>query len=313
MSKTYQGPRRLSVRLPARYESEPDKKFPIVYLLDGGPEQDFPHIAGIQQSLDLNWTTEPFILVGVESVDRYFELTPPADDPRYDALFEKRGGADQFRSFLEDEVIPWVEDHYRSNGERVVMGESLAGLFVVETLLARPTLFDKYAAISPSLWWDDLAIAKGAASHLASFPTGERMLYLTIANEGWKMQQGMDLFLSTLDAHSPEGLAWVFYDRASEEHHGSIYHVAAMDALRYFFPVAERTGAPSDAFYLFSDGQAPALSPEAQENVKQACTVDTAIPTDLATIRQDPAQWRGICVLVKLGPKPTLSSGNSSK
>lgn len=38
------------------------------------------------------------------------------------------------------------------------MGESLAGLFIVETLLAEPVLFDHYVALDPSVWWNGGAL-----------------------------------------------------------------------------------------------------------------------------------------------------------
>ena len=80
------GKRKISVRLPAEYAAEPERRFPVVYMLDGGPEQDFPHIAGIAQSREMNYSFEPFILVGIESVNRRHELAPPAADSKpYDA------------------------------------------------------------------------------------------------------------------------------------------------------------------------------------------------------------------------------------
>ena len=35
-----EGARKITVRLPAEYEAEPERAFPVVYLLDGGPEQE---------------------------------------------------------------------------------------------------------------------------------------------------------------------------------------------------------------------------------------------------------------------------------
>ncbi|MXP10141.1 hypothetical protein [Pseudoblastomonas halimionae] len=48
----FEGERRMTVRLPAGYVEQPEMRFPVVYVIDGGPEQDFPHIAGIAQSRD---------------------------------------------------------------------------------------------------------------------------------------------------------------------------------------------------------------------------------------------------------------------
>ena len=75
------GERKITVRLPAEYASEPSRRFPVVYLLDGGPEHDFAHIAGIAQSREMNFSFEPFILVGIQSMNHRHELAPPVADP----------------------------------------------------------------------------------------------------------------------------------------------------------------------------------------------------------------------------------------
>ena len=147
------GERKITVRLPAEYASEPDRRFPVVYLLDGGPEQDFAHIAGIAQSREMNFSFEPFILVGIQSVNRRHELAPPvaAPAPYEEALRATPGGSPDYRRFLREELKPMLEAQYRTDGHDAVIGESLAALFVVETLLEEPALFDDYIAISPSM------------------------------------------------------------------------------------------------------------------------------------------------------------------
>jgi predicted alpha/beta superfamily hydrolase len=54
--------------------------------------------------------------------------------------------------------------------ERGIIGRSLAGLFVVETLLREPELFTHYVAFDPSVWWNARALVAAAPGLLA----GER-------------------------------------------------------------------------------------------------------------------------------------------
>ena len=105
----------------------------MIYVIDGGPEQDFPHLAGLAQSAEVNGTFEPLILVGIETVQRRSEITPPVSDPAaYQAeLGATPGGSAQFRRFIADEIKPWVEARYRTSGNDAVIGESLAGLFMI--------------------------------------------------------------------------------------------------------------------------------------------------------------------------------------
>lgn len=294
--------RRVSVRLPDRYVSEPDKTFPVLYLIDGGPKQDFPHIAGLLQSTDINWTIEPMILVGIETVDRQGELTPPSDDSSYDEVFEKRGGAENFRRFIETEIMPWVEDTYRTDQHDIVMDESLAGLFIIDTYAERPDLFSHFISVSPSLWWDYLGAAKSYAKDFRTSNKSDSKLYVTMGNEGALMQEGLDIVLDGLGESSKQ---WVYVDRRFSEDHASIYHPAALDALRFFFSTPYRAGVSSDSVWMFEDGVVPPLSAKAQESLKQDCTIETAERVSFETYNQDPGMWRGVCVLMKPGYSPT--------
>jgi len=107
---------------------------------------------------------------------------------------------------------------------------------VVETFLKQPTLFDAYIAASPSLWWSDQALARGAAADLAKWPVGgPRKLYLTIGDEGTTMQAGVDKVVVAIGAAKPAGLTFV-YDPMHQEHHSTIYHPAALKAFRSVWP-----------------------------------------------------------------------------
>lgn len=236
-SKVLGADRRISIRLPADYAKEPDRQYPVVYVIDGGPEQDFPHLAGLAQAGEINFTFTPFILVGVETVDRKSEITPPVKRKKFykKEFGAEPGGASHFRQFLQMDVMPWVNSHYRSNGHSAVMGESLAGLFVMDTLFAQPDLFDDYVAISPSLWWDDMRFGKKAHEYVTGIGPGKRRLYLTIADEGLTMRKTLDAIVAQLVENAPDGMSWVFVDRQDFDTHQSIYHDASEDAWRLMF------------------------------------------------------------------------------
>ena len=79
--------------------------------------------------------------------------------------------------------MPEVERRYRTTDETAIVGESLAGLFVVETLLSTPDLFDTYIAIDPSLWWNDEFLVKGAGGTSLPWPAKDKFLYLATSDE----------------------------------------------------------------------------------------------------------------------------------
>lgn len=227
--------RRINVHTPADYATS-GKTYPVLFLLDGGEREDFPHIAGLAQLGELSWTYREMIVVGIEGIDRRHDLTHPSTVAQEQADFPTLGGSAAYRRFLSEELKPWVAARYRTNGESAIMGESLAGLFVIETLLKQPTLFDAYIAASPSLWWSDQALARGAPADIARWPAlGSRKLYLTIGDEGSTMQEGVDKVMAAIGAAKPAGLTLV-YDLMPHEQHSTIYHPAALKAFRTVWP-----------------------------------------------------------------------------
>lgn len=245
--------REINVWLPPAY-GEADRRFSVLYVVDGALDQDFIHIAGLGQLGALSWQYEQLIVVGVQTRTRIHELTPPAQDARYQSAFANAGGAAEFRRFLESEVIPFVESRYQTGPRRAIMGESLAGLFIVDTLLNQPTLFDDYIAISPSLWWDDRALARQAGDLLMRNDARERRLYLAIANEGGTMQDGVDRLRLALGA-APGRVEAHYSDRSASETHATIYHGAALDALRTLYPTPPYDYGPMP--WYMTNGAAP--------------------------------------------------------
>ena len=231
------GPRELNVWLPPGYEDS-DARYPVLYLLDGGQAQDFHHISGLAQLGTVNGATRDVIVVGIASVDRRNELALPTRDPDLIELYPTQGQSDRFRRFVAEEVLPFIEGRFRTSGENVLMGESLAGLFVVETFLKEPRLFDAYVAVSPSLWWDGGDLARQAEAHLRTHPDTPRSLMLTIADEGGEMQAAMDDLVAGLRRHASPSLAWNYRPRPAESH-ATTYHGAALDAFRELFAVPD--------------------------------------------------------------------------
>ena len=108
--------RRLNVYLPPGYGTG-DKRYPVLYLIDGGVEQDFVHIAGLSQHATISASYREMIVVGIETKDRRRELTfPAATDASLRTDYPTHGSSEKFRAFITREVKPWVEQHYRADG-----------------------------------------------------------------------------------------------------------------------------------------------------------------------------------------------------
>lgn len=219
--------RQVNVYLPEDY-AKGNARYPVLYLIDGGLSQDFLHVAG-SSALNALWGRSlPVIVVGIESKDRRSELIGTPGNAAEHKQYPTAGHSAQFRAFLRDRVKPLIEAGYRTNGDDGVIGESLAGLFIVETWLREPSLFHRYAAIDASLWWDDGALSKAAAELLAAKPK-RGSLFLTYSNEGPETAEA---------AESVAGVAGslVCLSPRTDLTHATAYHVLSPQALQFLFP-----------------------------------------------------------------------------
>ena len=211
---------------------------PVMYMPDGGMAEDFLHVAGLLQVGAGNGSLRPFLLVGIENTERRRDLTGPTDVAKDRTIAPRVGGAQAFRDFLRKELMPEVARRYRVTAERAIVGESLAGLFVVETFVLEPDLFDKYVAIDPSLWWNGgrLAAELGKRARLAA--TGEKALHVAISADG---QAFVDRAALAAGVATMPGVRFSF-DSWPEESHATVYHAAALKAFRSL--LAPATPAP---------------------------------------------------------------------
>jgi low temperature requirement protein LtrA/predicted alpha/beta superfamily hydrolase len=170
--------RPIHVYLPAAHAHDATRRFPVLYMPDGGTHEDFPHVVATVDSLIALGAIRPVIVVGIANTERRRDMTGPTRVASDRAIAPRVGGSAAFRHFIATELIPLIDGRYRTTPERVIIGESLAGLFIVETLVERPELFTGYVALDPSLWWNDGALLDRAAERLPGMPDEERTLFL---------------------------------------------------------------------------------------------------------------------------------------
>ena len=232
-SKVLGETRRVNVYLPPSYAASAAARLPVLYMPDGGMAEDFLHVAGLVQVSAGNATMRPFVLVGIENTQRRRDLTGPTqhDDDR--KIAPQVGGSASFRTFIRAELMPAVTSRYRTTGETAIMGESLAGLFVLETLFLEPDLFDTYIAFDPSLWWNRNDLVTTAARRLSDLGNRRKTLYLASSGEEELMQLTGQL-AGHLRKSAPPTLNW-HYEAMPTETHATIYHPAAVAAIRRLF------------------------------------------------------------------------------
>ncbi|HEV7838998.1 MAG TPA: alpha/beta hydrolase-fold protein, partial [Gemmatimonadaceae bacterium] len=231
-SRVMNEPRRINVYLPPVYVDSPNVRLPVFYMPDGGIAEDFLHVAGLLQVSIGNGTMRPFILVGIENTQRRRDLTGPTVNAEDKKIAPKVGESATFRRFIRTELMPAITVRYRTTAETAIMGESLAGLFVVETLLTEPDLFDTYIAFDPSLWWNNEDLVNTAVSRLPVLGSRKRTLYLAASRDD--RNELTKRFADLLDKNAGKSLT-SYYVPMPQESHATIYHPAALQAVRRLF------------------------------------------------------------------------------
>ncbi|MEE4289704.1 MAG: alpha/beta hydrolase-fold protein [Erythrobacter sp.] len=219
--------RRVNIVLPPDYEAEPERRWPVIYQLDGAIGQDLMMGAGVMRWGALWGRSRDAILVGIETSDRQRELLPPTGDPAQSQRWPSAGDSAAFRAWLAETVRPLIEARYRHDGTAILVGESAAGHFVVETWAEAPGLFTGYAAISPSLQWDFEALSRRPLGTIMRPP-----LYLSLADEGGATESGMMRLLESLLPAQP----YCFSDRRTQLRHATALHGLLPEALQYLMP-----------------------------------------------------------------------------
>jgi hypothetical protein len=160
--------RTLRVRLPEGYEKT-DRKYPVLYKLDGDALVFLQASAAVDYLVDMTDKVPDHIVVGIENTDRQRDMDP------------ERGAA-KFGRFLTTELVPFVEGQYRTNGFRVLAGQSFSALFALHLILREPGAFDAHILSSPGLYKEDLVplFERELADPGRGARAGRRMLFVAV-------------------------------------------------------------------------------------------------------------------------------------
>lgn len=147
----------LFIKLPRSYESNKEKKYPVIYLMDAW--YSFQITSGATRFPMNSGAMDEAIIVGVSysksskgPSSRVRDYTPI----KANSWKLKTGNANGHARFIREIVFPYVDTNYRTKpSERTFVGNSLGGLFGAYILFEHPGMFSSYILGSPSVWFDD--------------------------------------------------------------------------------------------------------------------------------------------------------------
>lgn len=211
-----------------------EEKLPVLYLLDG--ELHFGHVVAMVEYLSNGMTLPQMIIIGIPNTDRIRDFTPIHSltglDGKIDsALFMTSGGGNQFLSFLKDELIPYVDKHYRTQPFRIIEGHSLGGQFATYTLQKEPNLFQAAILISAAFYGAN----KNTLSLFSERVHQEQLdvhMYLTVGDER-RIEPGVTELATILESADYPS-KWQL-QKYSDEGHISVGHQSIVDGLSFIF------------------------------------------------------------------------------
>jgi uncharacterized protein len=241
-SKELNEERVLNIYLPEGYNPKDSITYPVIYLLDGSADEDFIHIAGLVQFNSFEWINQVprSIVVGIASVDRKRDFTFPTTIPEQKKAEPTSGHSDKFIAFLEKELQPFIQKNYKVNSSKTIIGQSLGGLLTTEILIKKPSLFNKYIIVSPSLWWDNASLLTQPFSTLEN-----TAIYIGVGKEGLApganphvMEVDANLLADKLKSLKSKNVS-VYFDYLPLENHATVMHQAVFNAFRLLYAAAK--------------------------------------------------------------------------
>lgn len=207
-SKILDEEREIIIHLPRDYDK--NKKYMVMYVLDGSSQDK--HIANKFDILATTGYVENAIIVGIPNVSgkgRQRDYTPPYMKMDIDEKDSPLGEGDNFLTFMEKELFPFIEKNYSVSENRTIAGNSRGGLLVMYSLFFKPDLFQGRFCFSPAIWRDDNLIVKKASEFLTKQDSLNSFLYISMGDqENNKMKKGFNEMTKTLKEKAVKQFVW---------------------------------------------------------------------------------------------------------
>ena len=228
-SKKLNTNREIWVNLPESYSNPNLQKvnYPVIYVLDA--EANFTFLTGVVNKFETGHYQEipEFIIVGISNKngDRTKDFTHVNDV--------------NFLSFIQSELFPFVENNYRVNDFKMLIGHSLGGYFALKTMYNYPETFNAYVAHDPSIWFNDFELKK-LYQNVKSVDFKNHFLMITQVGEKQNNgdlkghYEGIRAVNELIKKSNNQSINYNYKQYADEEH-GSIPMIGSIDFLRWIF------------------------------------------------------------------------------
>jgi predicted alpha/beta superfamily hydrolase len=228
--------RSLRIFLPASYNENTAKRYPVLYMHDGQNLFDAKTAAyGVEWGIDetvnrlvATGVLDEIIVVGIDNTpDRIPEYTPCCD-PKYGG-----GKLDAYQSFIVDTLKPYVDRTLRTLPDKehtAIMGSSLGGIASVLIAHRKPEIFSKAGGVSSSFWWDNKVLVNKLPARVPV------KFYLDAGTSNDGLEETKLMREAMLKQGYRDGVDLFYYADAGGSHNEKSWAARVDKPLTWFFP-----------------------------------------------------------------------------
>lgn len=303
-SKYFPFNRQVLIYTPENYDEQTESEYDVIYVLDSQSRSSFDLVHSlmhysVQTDNDMN-----FIVVGIVSLfmpeieyNRNNDFLPIPHSQKM--ISNYYGSSDKFKKFIKDELMPYIDENYRTTKHSLGIGHSLGASFVLDAL-ASDELFDDYIAISPNFGWDKNRFAHSFMNY--NYNNNKcRFIYISMGNEseatGWpkEWRPAWDMVKKFIDTATIPKYIKIKTSEFPNYEHNKVYLPALMESLTDYviyrhnpisndsalYPVHIELSGTSITGNVYITGNQSALADWNPQGIKMRKINDTTYSIDL--------------------------------
>jgi Predicted esterase len=142
--------RAVSVYLPPGYAANPQRRYPVVYLLHGFAADHLVFTKGPYQGMNIRSSMDSLIALG--AANEMIVVTPNARNAFDGSFYANSPVTGNWEDFIARDLVGWVDAHYRTvpnRSGRGIAGHSMGGFGALSVAMDHPEIFSAVYALSP--------------------------------------------------------------------------------------------------------------------------------------------------------------------
>lgn len=220
----------IHITLPPGYDST-QENYPVIYYMDANLKSG-KKLRSIIDELSKKDKAVKAVFVGVGHFSNYRVLrrrdfiTPFIKDKRDSLISDDKnfGQSEHFYLFMKQELIPYMEKHYRVTVNRSYIGHSLGGLFAFYCLFRKERLFNNIVSLSPALWINHGNIYEFEKRYYQDSSSLHANLFLCVGGQerfNFILNGSRDMH-SFLQQRNYHGLQFTYHEFEGESHNSEV-------------------------------------------------------------------------------------------